>query len=194
MNSVDNDYINTYVVNKSKFISILCPVNNIEDITYKLTYYKDKYKNATHYCTAYIIDNYSKYNDDGEPSGTAGMPILNILKKNNLNHIFCIVIRYFGGIKLGSGGLIRAYSTAVKEVIDISNIITLCEGYLITIKFAYNNNKVIDNLLENKVVKKAFAEDVYYTFEISKERFTKINDILEKLCTIIEKENILVQK
>ncbi len=194
MNSVDNDYINTYVVNKSKFISILCPVNNIEDITYKLTYYKDKYKNATHYCTAYIIDNYSKYNDDGEPSGTAGMPILNILKKNNLNHILCIVIRYFGGVKLGSGGLIRAYSTAVKEVIDISNIITLCEGYLITIKFAYNNNKVIDNLLENKVVKKAFAEDVYYTFEISKERFTKINDILEKLCTIIEKENILVQK
>lgn len=193
MKTTDKDYINEYIINKSKFISILCPVHSKKDVTDKLNYYKNIYKGATHYCTAYIIDDYSKYSDNGEPSGTAGVPILNILAKNNLNHILCIVVRYFGGIKLGAGGLIRAYSTSTKEVINISNIVSLHKGYLITIKFNYDHIKSIDNLLKNTILTKKFEDYVYYTFKISEEKLLEINSALKNISTIIKKENTLLQ-
>ena len=111
------DNINTIIINKSKFIALIYYIDNINEINNLLDKVKKEYKDATHYCYAYILDNSEKANDDGEPTGTAGLPILNVLKKENLNHVLCIVVRYFGGIKLGAGGLIRAYSNATKEVI-----------------------------------------------------------------------------
>ena len=93
------------------------PVDNIEDINNILNNIKNEYKDATHYCYAYIIDNTKRFNDDGEPGGTAGMPILNVIEQNNLNHVLIVVVRYFGGIKLGAGGLVRAYSKISYECI-----------------------------------------------------------------------------
>ncbi len=193
MKTTDKDYISEYIINKSKFISILCPIHSKEEVTTKLNYYKNIYKNATHYCIAYIIDEYSKYNDDGEPAGTAGIPILNILSKNNLNHILCIVIRYFGGIKLGAGGLIRAYSTSTKNVLNISNIVSLSKGYLITIKFSYDNIKNIDRLLKDIDLTKKFDDYIYYTFRISEKDFKGIKSALENISTIIKQEDTLFQ-
>ena len=86
---------------------------------------KNKYKDATLHCYAYIIDNIKRFSDDNEPGGTAGMPILNVLENNDLNHILCIVVRYFGGIKLGANGLVRAYSGSCNEAIDCSSVVEL---------------------------------------------------------------------
>ena len=117
----DSNY--TIVINKSKFICELLYINNQDEIDSKLKDIKHKYKGATHYCYAYIYDNNKRFNDDGEPGGTAGMPILNVLENNNLNHVLCVVIRYFGGIKLGAGGLVRAYTKSASEVIKLVNLI-----------------------------------------------------------------------
>ncbi len=114
--------INTYTleIKKSKFIAFYYNINNKEEVIDILTNLKKEHKKAKHFPYAYRIGTEIKKSDDKEPSGTAGLPILNILEKNNLNSVLIVIIRYFGGIKLGAGGLIRAYSTAAKEVIKVN--------------------------------------------------------------------------
>lgn len=107
----------TLEIKKSKFIGLYYQVDTIEEIKTILEQLKKEHKKARHLPYAYKIDNLIKKSDDKEPSNTAGLPILNIIEKNNLNHVLIVVIRYFGGIKLGAGGLIRAYSNAAREVI-----------------------------------------------------------------------------
>ena len=189
MKSIKENVYNEYVINKSKFITELIKINNTNDININLDNIKKKYTGATHYCYAYIIDNEKRFNDDGEPSGTAGMPILNVLENNHLNNILCVVIRYFGGIKLGAGGLVRAYTKSVTEALDKANIVNLKEGFKITIEFNYENTKTIDNLLKNnEIIDKQFGELITYTFLIDKDKFEEIKDYLN----IIKKENILI--
>ena len=91
---------NEIVINKSRFITLIYNVNSKDDVNNILNKIKCDYPNATHYVYAYIIDGIMYATDDKEPSGTAGKPILNVLVRNNLNHILCVVVRYFGGIKL----------------------------------------------------------------------------------------------
>ena len=110
-----NEY--TLEIKKSKFIGFYYEVHSTEEIEDILSILKKEHKKAKHIPYAYKIDNQIKKSDDKEPSGTAGMPILNIIDKNNLNNCLIVIIRYFGGIKLGAGGLIRAYSNTAKEVI-----------------------------------------------------------------------------
>ena len=112
------------VINKSRFIGLLIPISDVEEVPLYLEEARELYPNATHYCYAYIIDQYKKASDDGEPSKTAGMPMLNVLEKNELDHVLAIVIRYFGGIKLGAGGLVRAYSQSVVETLSHADIVT----------------------------------------------------------------------
>ena len=102
-------------IKNSKFIGCLFKINCKEEVTQLLETVKNTYKDATHYCYAYILEDSQKASDDGEPGGTAGMPILNVLQSNNLINVLAVVIRYFGGIKLGAGGLLRAYSEAANE-------------------------------------------------------------------------------
>ena len=110
---------NTIIIDKSKFITTLFPVNSIEEIESFLAATKKKYYDATHNCYAYIFDNgkVQKCSDDGEPSKTAGFPMLDVLKKNDITDVLAVTTRYFGGIKLGAGGLIRAYSTSVSTAL-----------------------------------------------------------------------------
>ena len=110
----------TLEIKKSKFIGYYFEVENTNDVKELLENLKKEHKKARHIPYAYKIDNEIKKSDDKEPSGTSGMPILNIIEKNNLNHALIAVVRYFGGIKLGAGGLIRAYSNTAKEVIKIN--------------------------------------------------------------------------
>ena len=113
MYSIKETTKNTIEIKKSKFITILYRINNVEEVNTILYKVSSKYSDATHVCYAYILNNIEKCSDNGEPSGTAGLPILNVLKKKNLTNILAIVIRYFGGIKLGAGGLVRAYSNSI---------------------------------------------------------------------------------
>ena len=180
MNSIESNINNEYIINKSKFITFLYKVNNIDEVNNYLNNIKKKYKDATHYCYSYIIDNVKRFNDDGEPGGTAGMPILNVLENNDLNYILCIVVRYFGGIKLGAGGLVRAYTNSVTTALNKCNIIELKKGYKIKITFNYESVKNIDNLIkDSKIINKEFNELITYELLVDDELLNKINSMCE---------------
>lgn len=109
-----NEY--TYEIKKSKFIGIRYEVNSKEEVEEILKKLKKEHKKARHIPYAYKIGGLAKKTDDKEPSNTAGLPIYNIIERKNLDNTLIVVIRYFGGIKLGAGGLLRAYSTAANAV------------------------------------------------------------------------------
>ena len=188
MKSIKENITNEIVINKSRFITTLIKINNIDEIKNKLAEIQKTYKDATHYCYAYIINNKEKCSDNGEPSGTAGLPILNVLKQNNLTNILCIVIRYFGGIKLGAGGLIRAYSTSTSEALNKTKIVNLINGYNLTIEFPYENLKQINYLLKNIDIKKDYQTNIIYNFNIEENKFKQIENELTKLCHIKTKK------
>ena len=190
MKSIQKEITSEIIINKSRFITILTNINDIDKVKEKLEEIKKKYKDATHYCYAYIINNHEKCSDNGEPSGTAGMPILNVLKQNDLTNILCVVIRYFGGIKLGAGGLIRAYSTSASAALNKAIITNLVNGYNITIEFSYNNLKQIDYLLKNIDIKKDYQTNIIYTFNITEEKLKQIESELNKLSKIKLKKQI----
>jgi len=114
--------------------------------------------------------------------------ILNVLEKNNLNHVLCIVVRYFGGVKLGAGGLIRAYSGCVRNTLEKTDIIELQEGYCVTIKFDYNLESTINRILLDVPIEKKFEDKIIYKFKVSKASFELLPqniEILEKKPTLL---------
>lgn len=124
----------------SKFIAIAIPVESTDEIRLKLEQFRKQYHDARHHCYAYRLgeEPYEyRYNDDGEPSGTAGKPILGQIHSFELTNILIVVIRYFGGVKLGTGGLIQAYKAAAKDAIANGNIITRQWKISLEIQFDY---------------------------------------------------------
>ena len=169
---IDNEYV--LVIKNSKFIGVICSVHNEMEIKTKLEEIKIKYPDATHYCYAYILDHLKRESDDGEPSGTAGIPMLQVLEKNNLNYVLCIVVRYFGKIKLGAGGLVRAYTKVVTCCLK-DHMISLVKGYFIKIMFPYSLLKNIDYLLQgSQIVLKQFNDSVFYQVYVSEELFNTL--------------------
>ena len=163
MKRISNNIENTIIIKNSKFITNLFIIENIEEVNKYLNLIKDKYKDANHNCYAYIIDNIRKCSDDGEPSGTAGIPMMKVLEHKELNNVLAIVTRYFGGIKLGAGGLVRAYTNSVSKALDIVNIIDTVKGYNIDIIFNFNDIKHIDYLLKDiKILNKEYNDIVKY--------------------------------
>ena len=142
-------------IKNSKFIGIIIPINNKDDIKININNLKEEYKNANHYCYAFKLINDKGCSDDGEPNKTAGIPILQLIESEDLVNVIVIVIRYFGGIKLGPGGLIRAYSKACKEVINKSSLVELIKGIEASITFDYSKEKEINYLLKNSIIKYA---------------------------------------
>lgn len=130
------------VEKKSRFIANLFPIESVEEAEEKIKNSKKKYHDARHNCMAYRIVEENqiieKSSDDGEPSGTAGAPMLNILQKNNLANVLIVVTRYFGGILLGTGGLVRAYSDSLLKAIEESEKIQKCQGTELLIRVEYN--------------------------------------------------------
>ena len=156
MFTIDKNIINEITINKSRFITLIYKVTDISKINETLNNLKKEYKDATHYCYAYIIGNTKRFNDDGEPKSTAGMPILGVLENKKLDNVLAVVIRYFGGIKLGAGGLVRAYTCRIKfKYEDINNVNYILKDYKITYKefdqeviyeFIYEENNYPDKL------------------------------------------------
>ena len=148
---------------KSKFLSYLYRVQTKEQVEEIIQKLGEEHKKATHICYAYRFKSpfAEKAVDDGEPSGTAGNPMLNVLIKQDLHFILAIVIRYFGGMKLGAGGLVRAYSGSVRNALEEAQIIELEPGYVIKIQYDYQDSKQMNRLLENLEIKeKTFAESI----------------------------------
>lgn len=182
------------VEKKSKFIASIGYVENVETAEAKIREIKKKYYDAKHNCIAYrVIENgrvIEKASDDGEPSGTAGGPMLNILQKNNLCNLVVIVTRYFGGILLGTGGLVRAYSDATQKVIEKSIKVSKVEGFEIKIKLDYPNLEIFKYYCKNNeinITKIDYYEDIILKIEMEKNRKnTFLKDIETKTLNIKE--------
>ncbi len=194
--TIKKNVTNELIINKSKFIAFIIKITNENEVNISLNKIKKNYPGATHYCYAYIINNIKRFNDDGEPGGTAGMPILNVLENNNLTNILCVIVRYFGGIKLGAGGLVRAYSNATSQAIGKTQIVKLVPGKEIEINFSYNNIKNVEYLLkDNKIIDKQFNETINFIFLISCDNYQEIEKKLKLLTNYINiKTNILIEK
>lgn len=154
-------------IKKSKFIGYAFFCENVEQATLKIKQIRLEHKKATHVCFAYVIGTQEKASDDGEPQGTAGVPILEIIKKQNLKNVLIIVVRYFGGIKLGAGGLVRAYGESALSVIKKSGVADLLFANEYEICVNYGNESVLNNLKNNKEIinlKVEYNEKIKVTF------------------------------
>ena len=149
MKVIKENIINKLEVNKSIFYTDLIKVYSKDEVINELNNIKNKYKDATHYCYAYIIDDIKKSSDDGEPGGTAGVPIMETLNNKDLNYILCVVTRYFGGIKLGAGGLVRAYRKSVVEALSKVELNELINGYEIIIETSYDKQKDLEYIIKD---------------------------------------------
>ncbi len=170
MKTIKKDYVCEIEINKSRFITLLYKVDSVDLVKEKLDLVRNLYKDATHYCYGYIIDDNKKSSDDGEPGGTAGVPIMEVLLKNDLNYILCVVVRYFGGIKLGAGGLVRAYSKSVSGALVDENITELIEGLEIELNVSYDEQRKLDYLLKEFEYNKSFGELVTYIIKIPRDK------------------------
>lgn len=152
-------------VKKSQFICSLYPTRTKAESKEIIQKLNQQYSDATHNCTAYIASDGEGFDDDGEPGGTAGKPMINVLRKNELHNVTAIVTRYFGGIKLGAGGLVRAYSKSVMEAIGEAEILEIEEYEVYEIIFEYSDIKLADSEVRNnnlEVIDKQYSDKVIY--------------------------------
>ena len=140
----------------SKFFAFAYPVDNEQEIKEKLDELRKKHYDATHHCYAYILGKEKKNvraNDDGEPSGTAGLPILGQIKSKNLTNILVVVVRYFGGTKLGASGLVSAYKTATAEVLAQADVIEEIATQQFSFSFNYTQINEVMRFIKNNHLK-----------------------------------------
>lgn len=188
MKTVKYNSVNELIIKNSKFITLLIKVFDDTDINKIFDTVKIEYPKATHYCYAYITKSFKKASDDGEPGGTAGMPMLNVLEKENMINTLAITVRYFGGIKLGAGGLVRAYSKSVRDAIIEAETVEIEDGYQVEIRISYDEQKNLDYILKNYIViSKDYLDVVTYNVLIPKEKL----DILSNYSYQIVKEEYI---
>ena len=168
-------------VKKSQFICSLFPTKTKKESKEIIQKINKQYSDATHNCTAYIVSDGEGYDDNGEPGGTAGKPMINVLRKNDLHNITAIVTRYFGGIKLGAGGLVRAYSKSVMEAVGESEIIEVELYDTYELVFEYSDIKIVDTEVRNNglvVTGKDYTNKV--TYQVVSRDNRNIRKIFEK--------------
>lgn len=168
-------------VKKSQFICHLFPTKTKKESKEIILKVNEQYSDATHNCTAYIVSDGEGFDDDGEPGGTAGKPMINVLRKNELHNVTAVVTRYFGGIKLGAGGLVRAYSKSVLEAINEAEILEVELYDVYKLIFEYSDIKLADGEVRNnnlEVIAKDYSDKVIY--EVVSKDFRDIEKIFEK--------------
>lgn len=169
MKTIKDKVMSELIIKNSRFICLIYHVDSIEVISYYLKEIQSLYPKASHYCYAYLLNDLKKTSDDGEPSKTAGMPILNVLEKEGLTNVLCIVVRYFGGIKLGAGGLVRAYSKSTSECLKKAQIINLVPGYILRVVCSYEQIRELEYLLIGKrIIDKQYLEKLNIRYKRQK--------------------------
>ena len=174
--TIEGEIKDEFEIEKSVFITNIKYVESEDEALAFIEKIKEKYKDANHNCHAYIINEkpeIKRYSDDGEPQGSAGLPMLSVLEKEELFNLVAVVTRYFGGKKLGKGGLVRAYRKGVSDCLD-GNII--CRKVFVESKiiFDYNLLGIIENFLNEEkyiIIEKDFLENVRINLYIKKEDF-----------------------
>ena len=191
---IEKNTLYELVEKKSKFIANLIYVENKQEAEDRIKEFKKKYHDARHNCYAYrVIENdsvYEKSSDDGEPSGTAGAPMLNLLQKNNLVNCIVIVTRYFGGILLGTGGLVRAYSDSMLGAIQKASMVQIEKGIEFEVRIDYPNFQNFQYYAQKNnisIINIDYQEDITCNIVIKndiKERF--LNDVQNKKIDVTE--------
>ncbi len=180
----------TYSEKRSKFLAFAIPVTSVDEVKQYVAEYQKKYYDARHVCYAYMLGHERldfRANDNGEPSGTAGKPILGQINSNELTNILIIVVRYFGGIKLGTSGLIVAYKAAAAEAIAAAEVIEKTVDEDVTFMFEYpfmNDVMRIVKEEEPEIVSQGYDMDCSMTLRIRKDSMPKLRARLEKVETI----------
>lgn len=204
MNVILENVTAEIVEKKSRFIANVFYVENEKEAEIKLNEMRKKYYDAKHNCFAYKIFNIEKSSDDGEPSGTAGHPMLDIIKGRDLTNCIAIVTRYFGGVLLGTGGLVRAYSDSLKLAFDKATFSKINEGFEVSFSISYENLSKINNIIKNIEnsknnssqsnmiieISKNFGEKVDLKYIITSDFFDKFADDIKNVtngCVILEK-------
>ena len=174
--------VDEYIVEKSTFIGYAKPIKTEEEAIEFVNEIKKKHKDATHNVWAYTIGenmNIQRYSDDGEPQGTAGIPTLEVIKKEDLRDVVVVVTRYFGGIKLGAGGLVRAYTKGAKVGIEAGIVIEKVKYSEVKIKIEYTQLGRIQNEIMNlgfKVKDTIYSEDVELIVYVRNEEAQSLMD------------------
>ncbi len=184
--TIENDVTSEFTEKKSKFIGNLFYVESSEEAEEVIKKTKKKYFDAKHNCIAYrVVEDgqiMERFSDDGEPSGTAGAPMLNILQKNNLVNVLIVVTRYFGGILLGTGGLVRAYQNSLLLSIEKSNKVTKCLGEYLEVTLDYSDFDSFKYYCKNNkinIIETSYQENIICKIELEEDRKTKLMDDFE---------------
>ena len=167
--TVLKETISEIEIEKSRFICHMIPAGSENEATGYIERIRKKHYNATHNVPVYLIgDQYAiqKYSDDGEPSGTAGLPVLEMLKKEGFTNICLVITRYFGGTKLGKGGLVRAYTQSAKSALEEAQILEFKECAVVGMTMDYGNIGKVENYLKKNdrifLSRVEYLQDVYF--------------------------------
>lgn len=182
MFTIEKEVTTEQIIKKSLFITHLAKVTSIDEANEYLKNIRKKHYEATHNCYSYIIGKEGliyKNSDDGEPSQTAGIVIFDVLQKNNLTNIICVVTRYFGGIKLGAGGLVRAYSSSAANAVKIATLVEMIDYIQISINTNYQYvNEVLNYMDQYEAISKNFTDSITFEYLIPANNLTQIKDDL----------------
>ena len=176
-----------FIEKKSEFIGYLCPVATEEQAVAFIEEIRAMHRKATHNCYAYILreNNAARHSDDGEPGGTAGVPIYEVLRKEGLTDVCCVVTRYFGGILLGAGGLVRAYTKGAKDAVDVAQIKCMAAAVRLAVTVDYGLYGKLAQVFADfdaRVENEEFADNVCITLCIREENSAVLTDKLIDTC------------
>lgn len=201
LKAIEENVTAEIVEKKSKFIANVMYVQTVEEAEEFINNIRKKYYDAKHHCFAYsIMTNggiVNRFSDDGEPSGTAGGPILNIINKNELINVLVVVTRYFGGILLGTGGLVKAYSESTLEAINKANFVIEERGYEISIEINYNDLEKFKFYCKKKninIINFEYAQKIVCNIELNNEEKNRLLTNLKELSFKIENYKVIKEK
>ena len=184
--TVEREANDFFIEKKSKFIGYVKPVKSQEEAVAFINSIKSKHWDATHNVYAYILrdNNIQRYSDDGEPSGTAGVPVLDVILKEGVTDVCVIATRYFGGTLLGAGGLVRAYSHTSKIALEAGNVITMAECSVLEADVDYSFYERLTSLLSDfsaNVINTEYADSVKVKFSVKSDKRSELEEKLTDL-------------
>ncbi|MCI6659454.1 IMPACT family protein [Peptoniphilaceae bacterium SGI.137] len=185
--SIQKEMQTEFVEKKSRFLGFTAPCSSEEEAEFYFSLWRQQEPQATHHCTCYIIGAegiFQRYSDDGEPQGTAGIPMLEILRKKNLTNLCVMSVRYFGGIKLGASGLVRAYSRSCRETVEAAGIVEYVEFQRVWIEIPYTAFGAVDfelHKIEVHESRREFTDVVRLSLALRTDQVDEIQDTVLNL-------------
>ena len=196
MYHIKNEVISEIEIKKSKFFGILSSASSIEEAREILSDVRKRYPNATHYCTAMIFGNIQRSNDDGEPSGTAGLPMLECLRHKELDNVVMIVVRYFGGTLLGTGGLVKAYQQSTLSAIALATLTIPVETGQYEITVPYDLISRVENLLQKQaiIIDRQYHEQITFVYQSENDLASQFQEITNGHYAPLYQKTLIVEK